>query len=193
MMRLDVRKTYKLYIGGSFPRSESGRTYEVLDAKGRFVANASKGSRKDARDAVLAARNAFAGWSTRTPYNRGQIIYRIAEVLEGRRDQFVASVRASEGLNAKVASSTVDAAIDRLVWYAGWADKLGQVVGNANPVSGPLLQPVVARTDRSRRHCRFPTVVAARARLGARTSNCLGQHRGGRVVLRPAAAGDRPV
>lgn len=137
MARLDVRKTYKLYIGGAFPRSESGRTYEATDTRGRFLANAARASRKDARDAVVAARKAFGGWHTRTPYNRGQILYRAAEMLEGRRDQFVAEVKASEGLNATQAGRVVDAAIDRWVWYAGWADKLTQVVGNANPVSSP--------------------------------------------------------
>jgi acyl-CoA reductase-like NAD-dependent aldehyde dehydrogenase len=135
--RLDVRKTYKLYIGGDFPRSESGRSYVVNDAKGRFLANAAQASRKDARDAVKAARAAFPGWSGRTAYNRGQVVYRIAEVLEGRRDQFVAELVASEGVTAAKAGKYVDAAVDRLVWYAGWADKIGQVVGNANPVAGP--------------------------------------------------------
>ena len=135
--RLEVRKTYKLYVGGAFPRSESGRTYEVHDHKGRFLANASKASRKDARDAVGAARKAFGGWSGRTPYNRGQVLYRVAEVLEGRRAQFVEEVSASEGLSRKQAEATVDEAVDRLVWYAGWADKLAQVVGGANPVAGP--------------------------------------------------------
>src|SRR5690606_21763723 len=128
---------YKLYIGGAFPRSESGRTYEALDSRGRFLANAARASRKDARDAVLAARKAFGGWSSRTPYNRGQILYRAAEMLEGRRDQFVNEVKSSEGLNATQAARVVDAAVDRWVWYAGWADKLAQVVGNANPVSSP--------------------------------------------------------
>jgi acyl-CoA reductase-like NAD-dependent aldehyde dehydrogenase len=108
MARIDVRKTYKLYIGGAFPRSESGHSYEVLDSKGKFVANAAKASRKDVRDAVVAARRAFPGWAGRTAYNRGQILYRIAEVM------------------------------DRLVWYAGWADKFAQVAGNANPVAGPF-------------------------------------------------------
>jgi acyl-CoA reductase-like NAD-dependent aldehyde dehydrogenase len=135
--RLDVRKTYKLYIGGAFPRSESGRSYEVTDSRGRFLANASLASRKDARDAVLAARKAFPGWSSRTPYNRGQIVYRVAEMLEGRRDQFVAEVSRSEGSTARRAGATVDATIDRLVWYAGWADKIAQVVGTSNPVAGP--------------------------------------------------------
>jgi acyl-CoA reductase-like NAD-dependent aldehyde dehydrogenase len=135
--RLDVRKTYKLYVAGAFPRSESGRSYEVLDHKGRFVANASYASRKDARDAVAAARKAFGGWSSRTPYNRGQVLYRVAEVLEGRRAQFVEEVSLSEGLSRSKAETAVDTAVDRLVWYAGWADKLAQVVGGANPVAGP--------------------------------------------------------
>lgn len=137
MARVEVRKTYKLYVGGAFPRSESGHSYEVLDAKGRFVANAALASRKDVRDAVVAARKAFPGWSGRTAYNRGQIVYRVAEVMEDRRPQFVQSVRDSEGGTANQASAQVDAAIDRLVWYAGWADKLAQVVGNQNPVAGP--------------------------------------------------------
>ncbi|MGI8577605.1 MAG: aldehyde dehydrogenase family protein [Nocardioidaceae bacterium] len=135
--RLDVRKTYKLYIGGAFPRSESGRSYVVVDAAGRFLANAAYASRKDARDAVVAARKAFPGWSAKTPYNRGQIVYRIAEVLEGRHEQFVAEVRHSEGVTKRQAESSVEAAIDRLVWYAGWADKIAQVVGSTNPVAGP--------------------------------------------------------
>ncbi|WP_370615986.1 aldehyde dehydrogenase family protein [Mumia sp. Pv 4-285] len=138
MSRLDVRKTYKLYIGGAFPRSESGHTYEVVDTAGRFLANAAKASRKDARDAVGAARKAFGGWSGRTPYNRGQILYRVAEMIEGRHDQFTADVVAAEGLTKVQASKVVDAAIDRWVWYAGWADKLAQVTGNANQVAGPF-------------------------------------------------------
>ena len=105
MSRLDVRKTYKLYVGGKFPRSESGRSYEVLDAKGRFVANAARASRKDARDAVVAARAAVAGWSGATAYNRGQVLYRVAEMLEGRRDQFAAEVGAAEGLTARAAAA----------------------------------------------------------------------------------------
>ena len=137
MTRIDVRKTYKLYIGGDFPRSESGHSYVVEDARGRFVANAALASRKDARDAVLAARKAFAGWSARTPYNRGQVLYRVAEVMEDRRPQFVDAVRQGEGSTAAAAGKVVDESIDRLVWYAGWADKLAQVVGNANPVAGP--------------------------------------------------------
>jgi acyl-CoA reductase-like NAD-dependent aldehyde dehydrogenase len=135
--RIAVRKTYKLYIGGAFPRSESGRSYEVTDHKGGFLANAALASRKDARDAVTAARKAFAGWSGATAYNRGQVLYRVAELLEGRRAQFVAEVRAAEGLGGRQAEAVVDAAIDRWVWYAGWADKIAQVRGAANPVAGP--------------------------------------------------------
>jgi acyl-CoA reductase-like NAD-dependent aldehyde dehydrogenase len=137
MARIDVRKTYKLYIGGAFPRSESGRSYVVNDAKGRFLANASHASRKDARDAVKAARSAFAGWSGRTAYNRGQVVYRVAEVLEDRREQFESEIRTAEGVTAARARAYVDAAIDRLVWYAGWADKIAQVTGGANQVAGP--------------------------------------------------------
>jgi acyl-CoA reductase-like NAD-dependent aldehyde dehydrogenase len=137
MARLDVRKTYKLYVGGAFPRSESGRVYEVVDGRGRFLANAALASRKDARDAVVAARAAFAGWSRATPYNRGQVLYRVAEMLEGRRQQFVAEVAAAEGVGLRVASVLTDAAIDRWVWYAGWSDKIAQVDGAANAVAGP--------------------------------------------------------
>jgi acyl-CoA reductase-like NAD-dependent aldehyde dehydrogenase len=138
MARIDVRKTYKLFIGGEFPRSESGHSYPVHDARGRFVANAALASRKDARDAVSAARKAFPGWSGRTAYNRGQVVYRIAEVMEDRRPQFVEALRQGEGGSAAAAGKVLDASIDRLVWYAGWADKLAQVVGNANPVAGPF-------------------------------------------------------
>jgi acyl-CoA reductase-like NAD-dependent aldehyde dehydrogenase len=135
--RLEVRKTYKLYIGGAFPRSESGRSYRVLDAGGDFLAHAARGSRKDARDAVVAARAAVKGWSGATAYNRGQVLYRVAELLEGRRDQFAAEVGAAEGLSARKAGDLVDAAIDRWVWYAGWTDKVTQVFGSTNPVAGP--------------------------------------------------------
>ena len=137
MTRLAVPKTYKLYIGGKFPRSESGRTYEVLAASGGFLANASLASRKDARDAVVAARGAVAGWSGATAYNRGQVLYRIAEVLEGRRAQFADEIAAAEGVSAAVAGRQVDEAIDTWVWYAGWADKFVQVAGAGNPVAGP--------------------------------------------------------
>jgi len=135
--RIAVRKTYKLYIGGAFPRSESGRSYVVSDYSGGFQANAALASRKDARDAVVAARKAFPGWSGATAYNRGQVLYRVAEVLEGRRAQFAADVRMATGASPARAVAEVDAAIDRWVWYAGWADKIAQVRGSANPVAGP--------------------------------------------------------
>jgi acyl-CoA reductase-like NAD-dependent aldehyde dehydrogenase len=137
MTRLAVPKTYKLYIGGKFPRSESGRTYEIESVKGDFVANVAKASRKDARDAIVAARGAVKGWAGATAYNRGQVLYRIAELLEGRRAQFVDEITRLEGVSAAAASAQVDEAIDRWVWYAGWADKHAQVAGNANPVAGP--------------------------------------------------------
>lgn len=136
--RLAVRKTYKLFVGGAFPRSESGRSYPVTSPQGEFLANAALASRKDVRDAVLAARKAFPGWAGRTAYNRGQILYRVAEMLEGRREQFVAELVANEGVTARKAEPFVAAAIDRWVWYAGWADKIAQVYGNANPVAGPF-------------------------------------------------------
>jgi acyl-CoA reductase-like NAD-dependent aldehyde dehydrogenase len=136
--RLDVLKTYKLYVGGKFPRSESGRVYEVTDAKGQWLANAPLGTRKDARDAVLAARAAVKGWSGTTAYNRGQVLYRVAEMLQGRREQFAAEVAAAEGLGNKKAAALVDQAIDRWVWYAGWTDKVSQIAGAANPVAGPF-------------------------------------------------------
>jgi acyl-CoA reductase-like NAD-dependent aldehyde dehydrogenase len=134
--RIDVRKTYKLYIGGAFPRTESGRTYPVLTPGGDPLANACQASRKDLRDAVRAARKAFEPWAARSAMNRGQILYRVAELMEGRRDQFVAEVSAGEGINAARARDAVDRAIDRWVWYAGWSDKLGQVLGSSNPVAG---------------------------------------------------------
>lgn len=135
--RLSVAKTYKLYIGGAFPRSESGRSYPVKDVKGAFLANAAQGSRKDVREAVVAARKAYGRWSGATAYNRGQVLYRVAELLEGRREQFITEVAASEGIATKKAQSIVDAAIDRWVWYAGWSDKVASVLGASNPVAGP--------------------------------------------------------
>jgi acyl-CoA reductase-like NAD-dependent aldehyde dehydrogenase len=136
--RLEVRKTYKLYIGGAFPRSESGRSYEIRSADGRrFLANAALASRKDARDAVVAARKAFPGWSAATAYNRGQVLYRVAEMLEGRRAQFIDEVAAGEGRGRADAEAAVDAAVDRWIWYAGWSDKVHQVHGSSNPVAGP--------------------------------------------------------
>ncbi|MCC9312288.1 aldehyde dehydrogenase family protein [Kitasatospora sp. RB6PN24] len=136
--RIQVFKTYKLYVGGKFPRSESGRVYEVTDAKGQWLANAPLGTRKDTRDAVLAARAAVKGWSGTTAYNRGQVLYRVAEMLQGRREQFAAEVAAAEGLGGKKAGALVDQAIDRWVWYAGWTDKVAQIAGAANPVAGPF-------------------------------------------------------
>lgn len=138
MSRLPVAKTYKLFIGGSFPRSESGRVYDVTTPTGEFIANAAQSSRKDARDAVVAARGVFAKWSGATAYNRGQVMYRIAEMLEGRAAQFVDEIQKSTGASAKDASAEVHAAIDLLVWYAGWTDKYAQVAGGANPVAGPF-------------------------------------------------------
>ncbi|MEU6605225.1 aldehyde dehydrogenase family protein [Streptomyces shenzhenensis] len=136
--RLSVFKTYKLYVGGKFPRSESGRVYEVTDSTGKWLANAPLSSRKDARDAVVAARKAFGGWSGATAYNRGQVLYRVAEMLEGRREQFVREVADAEGLPRAEAAAVVDATTDRWVWYAGWTDKIAQVVGGGNPVAGPF-------------------------------------------------------
>ncbi|CAM3139707.1 aldehyde dehydrogenase family protein [Stackebrandtia soli] len=136
--RLTVRKTYKLYIGGKFPRSESGRTYQVNASDGGLLANAARASRKDVRDAVGAARSAQRGWAGATPYLRGQIIYRMAEMVEGRRAQFASEIRDAVGGSMKAAGAQVDAAVDRLVWYAGWTDKLASVLGGANPVAGPF-------------------------------------------------------
>jgi acyl-CoA reductase-like NAD-dependent aldehyde dehydrogenase len=135
--RLDVRKTYKLFIGGTFPRSESGRSYPVHGADGGLLAYAAKASRKDLRDAVVAARGAVPGWSGATAYNRGQVLYRVAELMQGRAAQFAAEVARAEGLRRGQAETAVAAAIDRWVWYAGWSDKIAQVAGAANPVAGP--------------------------------------------------------
>jgi acyl-CoA reductase-like NAD-dependent aldehyde dehydrogenase len=133
-----VRKTYKLYIGGAFPRSESGRSYAVSSEEGGFLANAALASRKDVRDAVVAARKAHPGWAGATAYNRGQVLYRVAEMLDGRRSQFIDEVRAGEGIDERQAHARLDAAIDRWVWYAGWSDKVAQVAGSSNPVAGPF-------------------------------------------------------
>jgi Aldehyde dehydrogenase family len=135
--RLDVRKTYKLFIGGAFPRSESGRSYPVTGPDGTLLAHAARASRKDARDAVVAARKAGPGWAGATAYNRGQVLYRVAELLQGREAQFAAEIVKNEGLSAREAARTVAEAIDRWVWYAGWPDKVAQVAGAANPVAGP--------------------------------------------------------
>jgi len=135
--RIGVRKTYKLYIGGAFPRTESGRSYLVTAADGTELANACRASRKDLRDAVRAARKAQPGWADKTAMNRGQVLYRVAELMEGRRDQFVAEVAAAEGVRDGRARELVDRSIDRWVWYAGWADKIAQVLGSSNPVAAP--------------------------------------------------------
>lgn len=136
--RLEVKKTYKLYIGGAFPRSESGRTYEVHGKDGSFIANACLASRKDLRDAVVAARAAQNSWVGASAYNRGQILYRIAEMMEGRQDQFAKEISQADGISLEDAMKEVLAAIDRWVWYAGWSDKLSVLAGSTNPVSGPF-------------------------------------------------------
>ena len=138
MSRIDVNKTYKLFIGGAFPRSESGRVYEIKGANKKFIANPSLASRKDLRDAVVAAKSAHPGWANATAFNRGQILYRIAEIMEGRSEQFVDEICALEGVTNKVAKSQVEAAIDTWVWYSGWCDKLSSVTGSLNQVSGPF-------------------------------------------------------
>ncbi|HUP72253.1 MAG TPA: aldehyde dehydrogenase family protein [Acidimicrobiales bacterium] len=134
VLELDVRKTYKLYIGGAFPRSESGRSYPVFTTDRRFVANAVLASRKDVRDAVKVARDAQGSWANRSAYNRGQILYRVAEIMQGRRGQFVDELSVG---GSRDPERETDAAIDRWVWYAGWADKYAQILGSANPVDGP--------------------------------------------------------
>ncbi|HTL41280.1 MAG TPA: aldehyde dehydrogenase family protein [Pseudolysinimonas sp.] len=181
MTRLTIPKTYKLYIGGAFPRSESGRSYEVLSAKGAFLANAAQASRKDARDAVVAARSAVSGWSGATAYNRGQVLYRVAEILDGRRAQFVEEIAASEGGSAAAATAQVDETIDTWVWYAGWCDKFVQVAGSGNPVAGPYFNLSVPE----------PTgVVAIIAPQGVKGGSLLGLTR----VLAPAlVAGNTAV
>lgn len=136
--RIDVKKTYKLFINGAFPRTESGRTYEVKSAKGVFIANPCLASRKDLRDAVVAARAAHSGWSKATAYNRGQILYRIAEMLEGRRAQFIDEIVSVTGVTKVKADKEVTTAVDRLVWYAGWSDKISSLSGSTNPVAGPF-------------------------------------------------------
>ena len=136
--RIDVLKTYKLFIGGAFPRSESGRVYSVKDAKGFHLANPAQASRKDLRDSVVAARSAFTGWSSATAFNRGQILYRMAEMMQARSDEFVTTLVAQEGFTPRVAAAQVKESIDLLVWYAGWSDKISALSGSTNPVSGPF-------------------------------------------------------
>ena len=135
MNRVEVMKTYKLFINGAFVRSESGRSYEIKNSKGKFLANPAQASRKDLRDAAVAAKAAFAVWSEATGYNRGQILYRIAEMLEGRSSQFVSEIVAQSGISTKAAEKEVSAAIDLWVWYAGWCDKLASVGGNQNQIA----------------------------------------------------------
>ena len=150
--RLGVRKTYKLYIGGAFPRTESGRAYEIVGARGEALANACRGTRKDIRDAVRAARKALPEWASKTAYNRSQILYRIAELMEGRRDQFIGEVMAAEGVGRQRATRLVNAAIDRWVWYAGWADKYTQLMGTVNPVAdAPAYTLVIEKPETEQR------------------------------------------
>ena len=174
--RLPVRKTYKLFIGGAFPRSESGRTYE---ADGQNVARA---SRKDLRDAVVAARAALPKWAGATAYNRGQVLYRVAEMMEARLDEFAALCTGEE---------EAARAVDRLVWYAGWADKLAQVTGAANPVAGPVLQLHGPGADRRRRHPRARRAASLRTRLAARARARRRQHGRRRRVRAASAPGRR--
>ncbi|CAB4537723.1 MAG: aldehyde dehydrogenase family protein [Actinobacteria bacterium] len=138
MSRIDVNKTYKLFIGGAFPRSESGRVYEIKGANKKFIANPALASRKDLRDAVVVAKAAQSGWANATAFNRGQILYRVAEIMQGRRDQFIDEICALEGVTTKVAKTQVEEAIDTWVWYSGWCDKLSSVTGSLNQVSGPF-------------------------------------------------------
>lgn len=138
MSRIDVNKTYKLFIGGAFPRSESGRVYEIKGADKKFIANPALASRKDLRDAVVAAKSAQPGWANATAFNRGQILYRMAEMLEGRNEQFINEIISLEGVTKKAAQLQVSQAIDSLVWYSGWCDKLASISGSQNQVSGPF-------------------------------------------------------
>lgn len=137
MSNIDVKRTAKLFIGGAFPRSESGRTYEAKDKNKNFVANVALASRKDGRDAVVAARAAFAKWSEATAYNRAQVLYRVSEIMQGRREQFVEEL-SLWSKTKKQAVTEVDEAINRMVWFAGWADKIAMVTGSNNPVAGPF-------------------------------------------------------
>jgi acyl-CoA reductase-like NAD-dependent aldehyde dehydrogenase len=137
MSNIDVKRTAKLFIGGAFPRSESGRTYEAKDKNKNFVANVALASRKDGRDAVVAARAAFTKWSEATAYNRAQVLYRVSEIMQGRREQFVEEL-SLWSKTKKQAENEVDEAINRMVWFAGWADKIAMVTGSNNPVAGPF-------------------------------------------------------
>jgi len=138
MSRIDVMKTYKLYINGAFPRGESGRVYEVKDSKGKFLANPCQASRKDLREAVVSARAAQYGWAASTAYLRGQILYRVAEIMESRKSEFVSAIVSAEGKSQAIATREVTAAIDLWVWFAGWSDKISTIAGSTNQVSGPF-------------------------------------------------------
>ncbi len=137
MANLEIKRTAKLFIGGAFPRSESGRSYEVFDKNKNFVANVAQASRKDARDAVVAARNAFTKWSEATAYNRGQVLYRVSEIMQGRFEQFVEEL-SLWNKNQKQVQKEVEESINKMVWFAGWTDKLAMVTGSSNPVAGPF-------------------------------------------------------
>jgi acyl-CoA reductase-like NAD-dependent aldehyde dehydrogenase len=132
--RLEIQKTYKIFIGGQFPRTESGRYYPLINKKGETTANICLSSRKDFRNAVVSARGAFGGWSGRAAFNRGQILYRIAEMLEGRKEQFIAEL-ILQGSTANAAKAEVEMSIDRMVYYAGWCDKFQQIFSSVNPVA----------------------------------------------------------
>ena len=185
--RLPVLKTYKLYIGGQFPRTESGRSYLVRSADGDPLANACRASRKDLRDAVRVARAASGPWAARTAMNRGQILYRVAELMEGRFDQFTGEVAIAEGIDAEQAREVVGRAIDRWVWYAGWADKIAQVLGSSNPVGAPYFNFTDPGADRRRRGRRARAQLAAGARVAA-CARPRGRQRRGRPGLGDAAA-----
>lgn len=168
MSRLAIAKTYKLYIGGAFLRSESGRVYQVTSTKGAFVANVAKASRKDARDAVVAARSGHAGWAKASGYNRGQVLYRTAELMEGHRVQLISDLVDVEGFSQAAAATQVNRAIDTWVWYAGWADKYAQVAGNANPVAGPFFNLSVPEPTG------VVTAIAPQGAAGDKLSSLLG-------------------
>ena len=184
--RIPVRKTYKLYVGGQFPRSESGRSYIVRAPDGTPLANAVRSSRKDVRDAIRTARGAVAGWSGKTAMNRGQVLYRVAELMEGRRAQFIEEVAAAEGIAPAAATAAVDRAIDRWVWYAGWADKISQILGTVNPVAAPRTstspsrsRPASWASSRPRpRRCSGSYRASRRPLLAAMPSSCSRPSRG---------------
>ena len=192
--RLDVRKTYKLYVGGAFPRSESGRSYPVHAAQGgELLAHAARASRKDARDAVVAARGAVSKWSGATAYNRGQVLYRVAEMIEGRAGQFAEGLVEAEGVSATVARRMVAAVIDRWVWYAGWPDKVAQVAGGSNAVAGPYFNFSVPEPTGVVAVVAPARVQPARARQRARSGDRDREHRGRGRQPGPAAARDHAV